>query len=200
MPSVNGSRAPLLGSRRTGRRLPNILICGTPGTGKSSLASRVASDAGNGELSYINLSKYALDHNLVDGWDEVLNCAIFDEDKVLDHLEPRLLSADGGLILDYHSGEFLPEAAIDLVVVLRTDNTVLYDRLKARGYPEAKISNNLECEIFQTILDEAREAFPGTDKVLELVSDTPEEQTNNANRLIQFVTSWSSPQSTGPAV
>lgn len=39
---------------------------------------------------------------------------------------------EGGNIVDYHGSEFFPERWFDLVVVLQTDNTVLYDRLRNR--------------------------------------------------------------------
>lgn len=58
-----------------------------------------------------------------------------------------------------------------------------------RGYPEAKISNNLECEIFQTILDEAQEAFP-EEKVMELPSDRSDEQTANLHKLLTWIAEW----------
>ena len=47
----------------------------------------------------------------------------------------------------------------DLVVVLMTDNTVLYERLEKRGYEEKKISENVQCEIMQVIAEEARESY-----------------------------------------
>ncbi|OQV24546.1 putative Adenylate kinase isoenzyme 6 [Hypsibius exemplaris] len=166
------------------REIPNLIVCGTPGTGKTSLAHKLASQSG---LKHIDLSKYAVEHNLVDGWDEVLNCAVLDEDKVVDHLESCL--PDGGYILDYHGCDFFPQELIDTVVVLRTENSVLYDRLKARGYPEAKISNNMECEIFQTILDEARESYE-EDIIMELSSNTPEEQDANAEKLVSWIADW----------
>jgi adenylate kinase len=40
------------------------------------------------------------------------------------------------------------------VVVLTCDNGELYSRLAARGYSEKKISKNVECEIFQTLVEE----------------------------------------------
>lgn len=40
----------------------------------------------------------------------------------------------GGYIIDWHVCDVFPKSWIDLVVVLRTNNTVLYDRLKGRGY------------------------------------------------------------------
>lgn len=48
-----------------------------------------------------------------------------------DALEDQL--ACGGNIVDYHSCDFFPERWFDLVVVLQTDNTVLYERLEKRS-------------------------------------------------------------------
>lgn len=47
-------------------------------------------------------------------------------DAVMDKLE------GGGCIVDWHACDMFPERLIDLVVVLRVDSTLLYDRLKAR--------------------------------------------------------------------
>jgi hypothetical protein len=45
-------------------------------------------------------------------------------------MEPTM--AAGGNVVEFHSVDFFPERWFDLVLVLRTDNTTLYDRLKAR--------------------------------------------------------------------
>ena len=50
--------------------------------------------------------------------------------QVIDELE-EVMSA-GGNIVDYHGCEFFPERWFDIVFVLRTDNTVLYERLENR--------------------------------------------------------------------
>lgn len=42
---------------------------------------------------------------------------------------------EGGKIVDYHGSEFFPERFFDIVFVLRTDNTLLYDRLAVRYCP-----------------------------------------------------------------
>jgi hypothetical protein len=46
---------------------------------------------------------------------------------------------EGGKVVDYHGCDFFPKRWFDIVFVLRTDNTVLYDRLSARYAP---ISNH----------------------------------------------------------
>ena len=47
----------------------------------------------------------------------------------------------------------------DLVIVLTTDNTILYERLEKRGYDQKKISENVQCEIMAVIVEEARESY-----------------------------------------
>ena len=40
--------------------------------------------------------------------------------------------AAGGNVVDYHGCDFFPERWFDLVIVLQTDNTVLWNRLEKR--------------------------------------------------------------------
>jgi len=40
--------------------------------------------------------------------------------------------AQGGNVVDYHSCDFFPERWFQLVIVLRTDNGVLFSRLEGR--------------------------------------------------------------------
>lgn len=95
----------------------------------------------------------------------------------------------GGKIVDYHGAEFFPERWFDIVFVLRADNTILYDRLAARGYTGKKLEDNIDCEIFQTILDEAKASYR-EEIVHELYSNTPEEMEQNVNRICQWVHQW----------
>jgi broad-specificity NMP kinase len=41
-------------------------------------------------------------------------------------------ASGGGVVVDFHSVDFFPERWFQLVLVLRCDNTLLYDRLRAR--------------------------------------------------------------------
>ena len=50
--------------------------------------------------------------------------------------------------MDFHTADIFAQNLFKLVVVLKSDNTVLYDRLVARGYEQIKIKENIECEIF----------------------------------------------------
>uniref|UniRef100_A0A383WEZ7 Adenylate kinase isoenzyme 6 homolog n=1 Tax=Tetradesmus obliquus TaxID=3088 RepID=A0A383WEZ7_TETOB len=135
-------------------RPPNILVTGTPGTGKTTTSQMVAEQAG---LTYINVGDWVKQHELHSGYDEEHEALIIDEDKVVDALEDVV--AAGGCLVDYHSCDFFPERWFDLVVVLQTDNTVLYERLERRGYPQAKITENVECEIMMVLLQEAHDSY-----------------------------------------
>ena len=76
--------------------------------------------------------------------------------------------------MEHHVPELFPERWFDLVLVLRCNNTLLYDRLSQRGYTGPKLEDNLSAEIFQTILDEAREAYR-EEIVIELPSETEDQ-------------------------
>jgi adenylate kinase len=96
---------------------------------------------------------------------------------------------EGGKIIDYHSSDFFPERWFDAVFVLRTDNSTLYQRLQQRGYGERKITNNIECEIFGTILEESRESYR-QEIVHELHSNTPEDLEHNIDLIVQWIEGW----------
>ena len=61
--------------------------------------------------------------------------------------------------MEFHSCDFFPERWFQLVVLLRCDNTNLYDRLQERGYKEEKITENIECEIFGELAADVAECY-----------------------------------------
>lgn len=95
----------------------------------------------------------------------------------------------GGKIVDYHSVEFFPERWFDIVFVLRTDNTLLYDRLVKRGYLGQKLQDNVTCEIFQTILEEARNSYKH-EIVHELQNNDLGDINENVNRICLWIQQW----------
>lgn len=170
------------------RARPNILIVGTPGTGKTTLAKQIAEQAG---FSHFDINEIAREHNLYESYDESYACHVLDEERVLDFIEDRMDSNEGGHVVDYHGCDFFPERWFDAVVVLRTDNTKLFDRLKARGYNERKITENVECEIFGTLAEEARDSFK-EEIVQELQSDTVEQMEENVSKILSWISTWQS--------
>jgi adenylate kinase len=62
-----------------GRTQPNILITGTPGTGKTTTAELLASASG---FKHINVGDLVKKDGLHSGWDEEFQAYYIDEDKV----------------------------------------------------------------------------------------------------------------------
>jgi adenylate kinase len=171
-------------SKAAQRTRPNILVTGTPGTGKTTISKLVEQET---ELKRITVGEMAKEMGFLGVWDEVRKCHELEEDPLLDEMEPVM--AAGGVIVDHHATDFFPERFFDIVFVLRTDNTKLHDRLTARGYKGKKLEENLECEIFQTILDEARESY-ADEIVHELRSDTEEDREQNVKRIKDWIEQW----------
>lgn len=180
----------------SGPILPNILVTGTPGTGKTTfsallaqqLTTAIQAKTGNPNLGYrhVELSRAIGEHKLYKKWDYELNCSIFDDDMVNDYLEP--LMAAGGVIVDFHSSDFFPERFFAAVFVLLTDNTVLYDRLAARGYPEAKVQLNVECEIMEVCKAEAIESYR-PEIICELTNNREPDMAANLGKAFEFLKS-----------
>ena len=61
------------------RQRPNILVTGTPGTGKTTTCELLAAATG---LRHINIGDVVKKEELHHGWDDEYNCFIIDEDKV----------------------------------------------------------------------------------------------------------------------
>jgi adenylate kinase len=56
----------------------------------------------------------------------------------------------------------------------------------------AKLTNNIECEIFQVLLEEARESY-ALDIVMPLRSDNVEDISNNVSTLTAWINNWKPP-------
>ncbi|EER14075.1 protein ad-004, putative [Perkinsus marinus ATCC 50983] len=164
----------------------SVLVAGTPGVGKTTFSKELA--AAMGSCRVIELGKTIAAEHLYSEWDDDHNCSIFDEDAVEEHLESLGVFGKENVVVDFHSPDFLPSEWFDLVVVLRCSTEALWSRLEQRHYTEAKIKENVECEIFQTILDDCREHF-GEDKVLELQSVSIENIATNVQSVLAKITS-----------
>ena len=171
------------------RKRPNILVTGTPGVGKTGTASLIAETLG---LKHINVGELIKQHKCYDGHDDTLDTHILDEDKLLDLMEgifQECADDNTGIVADYHSCDLFPERWFDLILVLRAKTDVLFDRLAERGYNEKKRSENLEAEIMQVVLDEARESYD-LEIVHEVQSNTVEEMESNVERCKLWVEQW----------
>lgn len=59
----------------------------------------------------------------------------------------------------------------------------------ARGYTGKKLQDNVQCEIFQTIYEEAMEAYK-PEIVHQLPSNEPEDLERNLDQISQWIEQW----------
>ena len=241
------------------RRRPNVLVTGTPGTGKTTLAAMIVERLNQMENSmtndddaniqmdddddddvilakHINVGEIIKTYQFYDGYDAELETHILDEDQLIDHLDEifietlrktqaaTALASDENehenysvsLIADYHICEIFPERYFDLVLVLRTDTELLYDRYIERNYHHtptnsnhsnncipnhssgttitappmsSKITQNLQCEIMNVIYEHARQSY-ASEIVVEVPSNTIEDMDSNVERVVQWIQLW----------
>lgn len=165
---------------------PNIIITGTPGCGKTSHADSLVSLLQDPYKHY-NISTLAKDRKCFASYDEEFDSHVVDEDMLLDSLEPDL--REGGAIVDWHCCDIFPERLIDLVVVLRTDHSILFDRLKKRGYKDNKVQENIDCEIMEVVYQDAMEGYV-PEIVISLNSNSVEEMEDNVDRITAWIENW----------
>lgn len=166
------------------RSMPNILVTGTPGTGKSTLCKKLQDHC---HLKWINVGEFAKSNGCLGEFDQQYDCHELDEDKLIDELEE--IVSEGNVVIEHHVTDIFPERWFDAVFVLRTDNTTLFDRLKTRDYSEKKLQDNVQCEIFQTILDEAKDSY-NPEIVHEIRSDDTNDIEKNANNIAAWISQW----------
>ncbi|KAJ9652521.1 factor activating pos9 [Neophaeococcomyces mojaviensis] len=191
------------------RKFPNIIITGTPGVGKTTTATQLielaetesASFSEKIPLKHLSINKIAKQHNFYESYDSELQTHVIDEEKLLDHIEDVIAdgAGDGGWVIDWHVCDVFPERWVDLVVVLRCEDTqVFYERLttsknadgESRGYEGKKLEENVDAEIFGTVAEEAREAWPEQGQVVELKSVQAEDVEENCERIWEWCKQW----------
>lgn len=166
---------------------PNVLVTGTPGTGKTTTCEMLVEATG---MRHVDVGKLVREQSLHTGRDEEFDCYLVDEDKVCDALEDIVSS--GGVIVDHHSCDFFPERWFDMVLVLQADTAVLYERLKTRRYSDKKLSENMECEIMNVCLEEALDSYK-REIVQQLQSNTVEQMEENVEKVARWVAGWKTP-------
>ncbi|PVU85887.1 hypothetical protein BB560_006870 [Smittium megazygosporum] len=166
------------------RRQANILITGTPGTGKTTTAELLGLATGKQVLT---VGEYAKREKLFLEYDEEFDTHYMDEDRVLDGMEEEL--KEGNVIVEHHSCDLFPERWFDLVVVLRTGTEKLYDRLVERGYNEKKVQENMECEIMTVVLEDALECYDNS-IVMELESNSVEDMESNVEKIVEWIANF----------
>lgn len=139
-----------------------IAVSGTPGTGKSVFARALAKRLGALviELNTLITEKkiYRLDSNGT----KVANIS-----KMKKEFARTVKDSSGPIVVEGLLAHLLPKKLITHVVVLRSRPKLLERRLRARGYPDTKVRENIEAEALDIILWEAVNT-QGIEKVYEI--------------------------------
>ncbi|CAG9483947.1 adenylate kinase-like protein 1, putative [Plasmodium vivax] len=183
------------------RSLPNIIVTGVPGVGKTTLCEELVEVINKelqegqqaepaSQMKHLNLSKVIKEERLYEEFDDQLDATIYSNDMVNEKME-KLKLENGGYIIDFHDVDFLEQKElIDHIFLLTTSTNKLYERLEKRNYAKEKIKNNIECEIFQVIKEDILTFYNDPSIFDELGNNDMEQYESNLQLIKGWVLSW----------
>jgi adenylate kinase len=130
-----------------------ICVTGTPGTGKTTLAKILAKKL---KYRYLDVKKLIKKNKLYEKYDVSSGSYIVDVKK-LNKFLISMIKINQNLIIDSHLSHYLPKRDVDMCVVTKCELKELKKRLEKRRYSKEKIRENLDAEIFDICLNEAKE-------------------------------------------
>ncbi len=133
--------------------MKTIVITGTPGTGKSTLAALLCKTF---HYTRIDVNNVIKQYHLSEGYDRRRKTKIIDTKKLNTVLQQIIQNSSTPLVIDSHLAHDLPKRYVDVCVVTTTDLGTLKKRLQKRRYSTKKITENLQAEIFHVCLEEAQ--------------------------------------------
>jgi adenylate kinase len=127
-----------------------ILVTGTPGTGKTTVAKKLAAKLG---AKYIGITELIKKEQLFISEDKERNTLVADTEEVEKHLQKILEETEGKTVIDGHYAvDVTPKNYVSMVFVLRRDPRQLKTTLESRGYDSRKVWENLTAEILDVCL------------------------------------------------
>lgn len=155
------------------KRQNAVVITGTPGTGKTSVAEVVAEKLG---AKLVSLNLIAAESGALSTKDYVRDTMLIKTGQLRKALNRLLKESEKDMVVEGHFGELVPKAHVRMAIVLRTNPLVLKDRLRKRGYPAEKVKENIEAELLDACLISAVEAFgEGVVREVDTTEMTPED-------------------------
>ena len=144
-----------------------IIVTGTPGTGKTTLAKNSAFGL---NFLYLDVNRLISKSKLSEGYDKKRKTRIVDVDKLRKFLIFKIKNFQNennkkknsqrkffGIIIDSHLSHYLPNKYVDLCIVTKCDIKELSKRLKKKRFHKEKIKENMQAEIFGICHNEALE-------------------------------------------
>ena len=139
------------------RRKLIICVTGTPGCGKTTYAKKISKKK---NLRYVPVHDILKKEKIYEHYDRKYHSYVVDVgklNKILIGLVKAARELGEGLVIDSHLSHYLPKRYVDECVVLKCDLKRLKRRLKGRRYSDRKIRENLDAEILDVCLVEAKE-------------------------------------------
>jgi adenylate kinase len=130
-----------------------ICVSGSVGSGKTTLSKKLAKSL---KYEYLDVTKEIKKNRLSEGYDEKRKCEIVDMKKLNKFLIDKIKNSKN-LIIDSIFSHQLSKKYIDLCIITTCDISELRKRLKKRKYSAEKIKDNVEVEIFDSFVIEAKE-------------------------------------------
>lgn len=151
--------------KRVNRFKRVILITGTPGVGKTTVSSLLASRL---NATHIDLTKLVEREKLASGLDKTRGTLIADTERVSERVQEIVRGCDRDVVIDGHYAvDVLPAKDVHLVFVLRRDPVELKGAMEKRGFRGRKLWENLAAEILDVCLWDAVRAC-GSEKLCEI--------------------------------
>lgn len=129
-----------------------IIVTGSVASGKTTVAKKIAKKY---KLEYVDLNSLIKKNKLYDFYDRKFKSYVVDVKKMNKFLRRYIEGKD--LVIDSHLSHFLGKKYVDLCIVVKCDLKILRKRLEKRKYSKEKIKENLDAEIFDVCLEEAKE-------------------------------------------
>ena len=152
-----------------------IAITGTPGTGKTSVSAELR----NRGYTVIDINEHLRRHNLLGEKDVPRDTYNVDMEALNESLE-EYRSIPGNVLLDSHLAH---ECDCSRIIVLRCKPSVLAERLRARGYSEAKVRENVQAEVLDVILCEATDSDIPVNEI-DCTEGTPSDAVDFIERIL----------------
>jgi len=134
-----------------------IIITGTPGVGKTTVAKKLVSRLSANLLSIGDLVRK---ENLVLEFDEERDTVIADMRKLSTRVKNIISTTKTDIVIEGHyAHDAVPRNVQPCIFVLRRDPSDLEENLKRRGYSERKITENVAAEILDVCLIGALKRF-----------------------------------------
>lgn len=157
-----------------------IVISGTPGTGKTTLAKHLSYAIG---ADYLSLTRYVKEHRLHRGVDRKRRTKIVDLARTRTSLQRRLANTRAWIVVDSHLPEgIIPKKFARVAVVLRCHPRILEHRLRKKRWGARKIRENVLAEILDSCLLAAINYY-GTRRTIQI--DTSNKSTRACVNAVQ---------------